>query len=86
MNHLLGLLDQFPRTNPSEEIDVSKLFRQIRSRYKALCSTLGIRPSLRAAEDLLSKDSDEPKTSRRQVWKLEGDTKRVAEEDKGLNF
>ncbi|TRM66237.1 copper amine oxidase [Schizophyllum amplum] len=45
-----------PRVNPSSadassELDIPKLFRQIRSRYKALCATLGVRPSLRASTD-----------------------------------
>jgi len=58
IKHLLDLISQFPRVNPSslvsssevEELDIQKLFRQIRSRYKALCATLGVRPSIRAAE------------------------------------
>lgn len=58
IKHLLDLISQFPRVNPSslvtspeaEELDIQRLFRQIRSRYKALCATLGVRPSLRAAE------------------------------------
>lgn len=55
IKHLLDLISQFPRVNPSPSdpafaaLDIPKLFRQIRSRYKALCSTLGVRPSLRAA-------------------------------------
>lgn len=58
IKHLLDLISQFPRVNPSslvksseaKELDIQKLFRQIRSRYKALCATLGVRPSLRAKE------------------------------------
>jgi len=59
IKHLLDLIAQFPRVNPSsaaesgdspDDLDIPKLFRQIRSRYKALCATLGIRPSLRAAD------------------------------------
>ena len=55
VRHLLGLISQFPRVNPSasdtsSEMDIPKLFRQIRSRYKALCSTLGVRPSLQYSE------------------------------------
>ncbi|TFK51347.1 hypothetical protein OE88DRAFT_1659290 [Heliocybe sulcata] len=49
---LLELISQFPRTNPSAEssdVDIPKLFRQIRSRYKALCATLGVKASLRAS-------------------------------------
>ena len=31
-------------------MDIPRLFRQIRSRYKLLCATVGVRPSLRAAD------------------------------------
>ncbi|KAH9943596.1 hypothetical protein B0H21DRAFT_779710 [Amylocystis lapponica] len=52
IKHLLELISQFPRVNPSagdpSDIDIPKLFRQIRSRYRALCATLGVRPTLRA--------------------------------------
>ena len=38
--------------NPSaaepSDLDIPKLFRQIRSRYKVLCATLGTKPSVRA--------------------------------------
>ncbi|KAF8899408.1 hypothetical protein BD779DRAFT_1391770, partial [Infundibulicybe gibba] len=54
IRHLLELISQFPRVNPSasetaSDVDIPRLLRQIRSRYKVLCSTLGVRPSLRAA-------------------------------------
>ncbi|KZT66499.1 DUF1715-domain-containing protein, partial [Daedalea quercina L-15889] len=52
IRQLLALLAQFPRVNPSttepSELDIPKLFRQIRSRYKALCAALGVQPTLRA--------------------------------------
>ncbi|KIM69984.1 hypothetical protein SCLCIDRAFT_6375 [Scleroderma citrinum Foug A] len=56
IKHLLELIQQFPKANPSttqplspgEEVDMQKLQSQIRSRYKALCASLGIRPTLRA--------------------------------------
>ena len=61
IHHLLELIGQFPRVNPSSastlkenneaDIDISKLQRQIRSRYKALCSRLGVRSRIRAASD-----------------------------------
>ncbi|KAG5642556.1 hypothetical protein DXG03_002569 [Asterophora parasitica] len=86
MNHtqrLLELIAQFPRINPSEtdETDIPKLFRQIRSRYKALCSTLGARPSLRYSDR--SQDRDETadatvadaapdvRPTEKNVWKVE---------------
>ena len=55
VKHILDLISQFPRANPSaadtpSDLDIPKLFRQIRSRYKALCASLGVRPSLRASE------------------------------------
>ncbi|KAI0077944.1 DUF1715-domain-containing protein [Panus rudis PR-1116 ss-1] len=83
--YLLDLIAQFPRVNPSSagptaEVDIPKLFRQIRSRYKVLCTTLGIRPSLRASDgsasptgpqeqDGMSDDtaSAEPK---KKVWNI----------------
>lgn len=83
MDQLLALINQFPRNNPPEDVDVAKTFSQIRSRYKVLCATLGVRPSLRASSDG-QQSSTTPKG--RQLWKLENDTKRVAEEDQGLNF
>jgi primary-amine oxidase len=66
VRHLLGLISQFPRVNPSasdisSEMDIPKLFRQIRSRYKALCSTLGVRPTLQYSET--SQDQDEANES-----------------------
>ncbi|PPQ84775.1 hypothetical protein CVT24_002807, partial [Panaeolus cyanescens] len=36
-------------TATAQEIDIPKLQRQIRSRYKALCSTIGVRPRLYTA-------------------------------------
>ncbi|KAF9528106.1 hypothetical protein CPB83DRAFT_854888 [Crepidotus variabilis] len=60
INHLLELISKFPRTNPSstsvtgdagEELDISKLQRQIRSRYKVLCSCIGVRPRLQAISE-----------------------------------
>jgi len=52
IRHLLQLIAQFPRVNPSatesSDLDIPRLFRQIRSRYKALCASLSVRPTLRA--------------------------------------
>ncbi|KAJ7070369.1 DUF1715-domain-containing protein [Mycena belliarum] len=50
IRHLLDLIAQFPRVNPSasdsaSELDILKLSRQIQSRYRALCSTLGVKPA-----------------------------------------
>jgi hypothetical protein len=86
IRHLLEYISQFPRVNPSSleddaisSIDISRLPSQIRSRYKALCSTLGVHPRLQSSSqvadegklegsdmqvDKLSKDSAIP------IWKL----------------
>ncbi|KJA28309.1 hypothetical protein HYPSUDRAFT_122022, partial [Hypholoma sublateritium FD-334 SS-4] len=55
IRHILDAIAQFPRANPSaadpaSDIDIPKLLRQIRSRYKVLCASLGVRPRLRSAE------------------------------------
>jgi primary-amine oxidase len=62
IKRLLDLIEQFPTINPSasdSDLDIPKLFRQIRSRYKVLCSILGVKPSLRAAEMPPSRDQEE---------------------------
>ncbi|KAF8734426.1 GTPase activator, partial [Rhizoctonia solani] len=52
---LVLLISKFPMTNPpvspqaESQIDIVRLYTQIRSRYKALCSTLGFRPRLVSA-------------------------------------
>jgi len=83
IRHLLELIAQFPRVNPSapdaaSDLDIPKLFRQIRSRYRALCATLGVRPSLRIAQgDVNSQDQDditaltEEGSTPSSVWKLD---------------
>ncbi|KAF7295153.1 DUF1715-domain-containing protein [Mycena indigotica] len=58
IRHLLELLAQFPQVNPSatdSELDILKLSRQISSRYRALCASLGVKASREAPS----------------VWKLE---------------
>ena len=70
IRHLLELIGQFPRVNPSSastlkesneaDIDISKLQRQIRSRYKVLCSCLGVRPRMRVASSSESGVSTAP--------------------------
>ncbi|KAJ7632298.1 hypothetical protein FB45DRAFT_744784 [Roridomyces roridus] len=74
IRHLLDLISQFPQVNPSasdSELDILKLSRQIQSRYRALCSTLGLKPSnIRASEaDTL----DAAQTNVEPVWKIEND-------------
>lgn len=98
IHHIRVLLDtiaQFPRINPSPsgplsesdssaEVDILKLFRQIRARYKVLCAMLGVRPSLRATgtdskegvddEESMQQDTD-PKPKR--VWEVDSIGKRT---------
>ncbi|KAF8554362.1 hypothetical protein OG21DRAFT_1462730 [Imleria badia] len=77
------------------EVDLSKLQSQIRSRYKALCASLGVRPTLRAGAG--NEDAEEghgangtsalvPRnaSAKRDVWTLEEDIKRLTVQ--GLSF
>jgi hypothetical protein len=107
ITHLLALINQFPRVNHSSiaastpevpEVDIQRLFRQIRSRYKVLCASLGVRPTLRAAAAADESQADDeggegvgpsqPSTSNKgqktKVWRIDGD--RVKVPDEGLNF
>jgi hypothetical protein len=62
---LLESISQFLRVNPSgsdpasEEIDIPKLLRQIRSCYKVLCSSLGVRLRLQSAEVAAMEDKED---------------------------
>ena len=101
IKHLLDLVSQFPRVNPStatesegaEELDIPRLFRQIRSRYKALCATLGVRPSLRTSggeEDNGEVEEDSGAVSggrKGEVWKVEeASTRTTARPGQDLSF
>jgi len=86
----LDAIAQFPRTNPapsgtssesdpSAEVDIPRLFRQIRARYKVLCATLGVRPSLRATANGFQEDGDGGESMRpdsgskpKGVWEVDG--------------
>ena len=81
IRQLLALLAQFPRVNPSatepSELDIPKLFRQIRSRYKALCAVLGVQPTLRASASSGTDDGDPvgdaapaPSGGSKSVWSV----------------
>ncbi|KAF8902206.1 hypothetical protein CPB84DRAFT_1659155, partial [Gymnopilus junonius] len=69
IRHLLDSILQIPHTNPSdtsahseedsEELDIPKLLRQIQTRYKVLCSSLGVRPRLLSAENLEDQSQQE---------------------------
>jgi len=93
---LLDTIAQFPRTNPSPsgaspepdpvaEVDIPRLFRQIRARYKALCATLGVRPSLRATGNGSQQDVDDGESMRldsgstpKGVWEVDSIGKQMA--------
>ncbi|KAH8836057.1 DUF1715-domain-containing protein [Flagelloscypha sp. PMI_526] len=78
-SHLMESISQFPRANPSpssveaSEMDIPKLFRQIRSRYKALCSSVGVKPSLRSndPDSTPSTNRDDSSSQNQKVWRLE---------------
>jgi hypothetical protein len=87
---LLDTIAQFPRMNPSpssesgpsDEVDIPKLLRQIRARYKALCATLGVRPSLRATgthsqEDASGEEQLDSGSKPKKVWEVDGIGKRT---------
>ncbi|KIK02225.1 hypothetical protein K443DRAFT_677756 [Laccaria amethystina LaAM-08-1] len=85
IRNLLELISQFPTINPSaadaaSDVDISKLLRQIRSKYKILCSNLGVRPRLIASGQTPSQDHEEGdvdpddipgQKSHLPVWKIE---------------
>ncbi|KAI5116905.1 hypothetical protein M0805_000800 [Coniferiporia weirii] len=70
---LLELVAQFPMENPShgdaaEEVDIAKLFNQIRSRYKMLCSLIGVKPSLRISQTTRQGESNPGKGN---IWRVD---------------
>ena len=86
IRHLLDLVSQFPRVNPSArpqgsdgsevaELDVAELLNKIRARYKALCAIVGVKPRLRAVESSTAITETVSGVTeiqgRRNVWKLE---------------
>ena len=83
IKHLLDLIAQFPQINPSatepSELDIPKLSRQIRSRYKVLCATLGTRPSVRATganapgdvDDFGDSPSETQAPQKSSVWRID---------------
>jgi hypothetical protein len=104
INHLLTLIDRFPRVNPSPnedvpspestELDIEKLFQQIRSRYKALCSTLGVKPNLptfgnassHCAPPLHNASSPKQNQSRQRVWALDNNIEAKPQARPDLSF
>ncbi|KAF8497772.1 DUF1715-domain-containing protein [Russula emetica] len=58
---LLSLIDRFPRKNPrpdDEGVDMSAQLRLIRSRYKVMCASLGVRARLQPAAPLSVRSSE----------------------------
>jgi len=97
IRHLLEYISQFPRVNPSSSDDddaasspdISKLLRQIRSRYKALCSILGVHARLRSSNEASDDENSNIKVDKPTndaaipIWKLDktGAKKTVTNED-----
>ena len=103
IRHLLEYISQFPRVNPSSSddddtassLDISKLLRQIRSRYKALCSILGIHPRLRSSSEASDDENpgnsdmqvDEPsKDSAIPLWRLDKTGAKIPVTNQDLSF
>jgi hypothetical protein len=89
ITQLLHIVAQCPSSNPSadSDVDVPQLLGQARSRYKALCARLGVRPSLRVSQasgstsggsgethDKCQADAEGP-SQRSRVWAVERDAK-----------
>lgn len=90
---------QSATSSPSAELDILSLQRQIRSRYKVLCASLGIRPSLRAnsspggeigQDDGMNMDSavNGPSEGRggKKIWKVDVSRGVGPQEPQGLSF
>ncbi|EIM84841.1 uncharacterized protein STEHIDRAFT_60757 [Stereum hirsutum FP-91666 SS1] len=87
-------------SSPSSELDISSLQRQIRSRYKVLCASLGIKPSLRAnsspggeigQDDGMNMDStvngpSEGRGGGKKIWKVDVSRGVGPQEPQGLSF
>ena len=102
IRHLLEHISQFPRVNPSisddaaSSIDLSRLLRQIRSRYKALCSTLGVHPRLHSSSQVAADETlgdldmqvDKPSKvdSAIPIWKLDKTGAKIPVTNQDLSF
>jgi len=60
---LLALIERFPRKNPrpdeEEGVDMSARLRLIRSRYKAMCASLGVRARLQPAPSSVRAEAED---------------------------
>ncbi|KAG8930998.1 hypothetical protein FRC02_003366 [Tulasnella sp. 418] len=78
-------------TQDPAPVDITKMLTQIRSKYRALCSTLGVKPRLRAATaqldhspNKMSESDDNPFENSKPVnsiWKLNKAQKHGGNED-----
>ena len=61
-NALLNLIKTFPESSLSEahaaDLDVERLLAQTRSRYKMLCSAVGVKPRIRVSRNVVEHASD----------------------------
>jgi hypothetical protein len=69
--NLIGLVEAFPKSNPKEEdgIDIQKQLKLIRTRYKILCASLGVKASLRAGTPGDEKETDGSRSGS-TVWEV----------------
>ncbi|KAI0251613.1 hypothetical protein BJV78DRAFT_1125885 [Lactifluus subvellereus] len=99
---LLALIERFPRKNPrpdEEGVDMSAQLRLIRSRYKTMCASLGVRARLQPAPIANRTEEDGPagvqdpdaeagrekkRRQKRMVWALDGPSS--ASTTQGLSF
>ncbi|KAF7304638.1 DUF1715-domain-containing protein [Mycena kentingensis (nom. inval.)] len=84
LRHLLDLIAQFPQVNPSaadrdSDLDILKLSRQIQSRYRALCASLGVKPALvRASQDAATTETPPTDPNHKSVWKVENQSQALS--------
>ncbi|KAF8328130.1 uncharacterized protein EI90DRAFT_2926930, partial [Cantharellus anzutake] len=86
---ILSAIDRFPTVNPSNQhaessVDIAKLLTLIRSRHKALCAILGVKPRLTVVEaDDRRGSADEDSLegsmnhnrAKRNIWRLDNPEK-----------
>jgi len=93
---LLALIERFPRKNPRPDedgVDMGAQLRLIRSRYKAMCASFGVRARLQpspavtvedeAGGQYISADTDATKKGQ-AVWELSGPP--ASASTQGLSF
>ena len=84
ITQLLHLISQFPTENPKpslaaesntdgEGTDLLKLLSQIRSRYRVLCGSLGVKPRLASGSATHGSSSKDANENSGSVWNIESD-------------